>query len=94
MPIYEYKCEKCSFKFELLKNMGEDGGAPCPECQSHSHRILSPTYYIWKGARFVGENIGKNKGSKPKEQSVNKTESDKNPESGKKNDKPNQPRLN
>ncbi len=88
MPIYEYKCEECSFKFELLKNMGEDGGAPCPECQGHSRRIFSPMYSIWKGARFAGENISKNKGSRPKEQSVKKTESDKKPENGEKNDKP------
>ena len=87
MPIYEYECEKCSFKFELLRTIKEDGGAPCPKCQGHSRRILSPISYIWKGTRFAGENMGKKESSKPKEQSVN-AENDKKPENGKKNDKP------
>ena len=87
MPIYEYECEKCSFKFELLRNINENGGTPCPKCQSHSRRMLSPISYIWKGTRFAGENLSKNDGSKPKEQNVDKPEKDKTSE----NDKPTPP---
>ncbi|MDT8903632.1 FmdB family zinc ribbon protein [Anaeroselena agilis] len=33
MPIYEYSCEKCGKKVELLQKMGaESAGAPCPAC--------------------------------------------------------------
>lgn len=33
MPIYEYKCQKCSTKFELLQNMGATNeGVTCPKC--------------------------------------------------------------
>jgi len=35
MPIYEYKCESCGFRFESLQKMGEDY-PPCPNCGSES----------------------------------------------------------
>jgi len=33
MPIYEYKCQKCGNKFELLQNMSATNeGVACPKC--------------------------------------------------------------
>jgi len=33
MPIYEYKCEKCGIKFEILQNMdASNKGIVCPKC--------------------------------------------------------------
>lgn len=33
MPIYEYKCQKCGTKFELLQNIGATNkGVTCPKC--------------------------------------------------------------
>jgi len=33
MPIYEYKCRKCSTKFEMLQRMGaSNDGVSCPKC--------------------------------------------------------------
>ena len=33
MPIYEFKCRKCSHQFETLANSTEDGsGLICPKC--------------------------------------------------------------
>ncbi len=32
MPIYEYKCRKCSHEFERL--IRKDEVPPCPECQA------------------------------------------------------------
>ena len=86
MPIYEYKCEKCSCEFELLRSVKEDGGAPCPECQGHSPRVFSRMSYIWKGSRHTDEKVSKKESSEPKEQSVKKPESDKKKENGKKKD--------
>ncbi|MQY67381.1 MAG: zinc ribbon domain-containing protein [Dehalococcoidia bacterium] len=42
MPIYEYVCDKCQLKFELLKSMSHSGeDAPCPKCGSSAQRALS-----------------------------------------------------
>ena len=33
MPIYEYKCRKCSAKFDILKDIGATNeGITCPKC--------------------------------------------------------------
>lgn len=78
MPIYEYECEKCCFKFELLKKVGEDVEVSCPECRSQARRIFSSVPAIFKGSRWVG-----GKKQKPDSQienkADNKTEIDKKP---------------
>jgi len=84
MPIYEYECEKCSFKFDLLRKVGEDGGASCPRCQSYSRRLFSAVPFIFKGTRWVGERGREKEDSQPKDQSVNKAENEKKPEKSEK----------
>lgn len=33
MPLYEYRCEACGHRFEILQRMGEGAaGLECPEC--------------------------------------------------------------
>jgi len=33
MPIYEYKCESCGHRFDVLQSIGENGDKlSCPEC--------------------------------------------------------------
>jgi putative FmdB family regulatory protein len=35
MPIYEYQCQKCCHKFEVLQKLGEDGSnLKCPKCSA------------------------------------------------------------
>ncbi|MCX6011607.1 MAG: zinc ribbon domain-containing protein [Chloroflexi bacterium] len=42
MPIYEYVCDKCRLKFELLKAMSQsEEDAPCPKCGTSARRALS-----------------------------------------------------
>jgi putative FmdB family regulatory protein len=42
MPIYEYVCDKCHSKFELLKSMSQSGeDAACPKCGGRARRALS-----------------------------------------------------
>ena len=52
MPIYEYECERCSFRFELKKHFSDDGSASCPRCQGEARRLFSPVPIIFKGAGF------------------------------------------
>lgn len=33
MPLYEYRCQACADRFEVLQRMGQDGaGVTCPTC--------------------------------------------------------------
>ena len=40
MPIYEYRCEKCSSQFEVLTSFAErDRAQVCPTCESTRTRV-------------------------------------------------------
>ncbi|MFC1929705.1 FmdB family zinc ribbon protein [Chloroflexota bacterium] len=60
MPIYEYKCEKCSTRFDLRKRFGQNGDAQCPECASEARRIFTPVPIIFKGSGFYITDSRKN----------------------------------
>ena len=43
MPVYEYKCEKCGTKFEIMRGItaGEEG-IRCPRCSAEKPvRVIS-----------------------------------------------------
>jgi len=49
MPIYEYTCEKCDKKFEILI-IGKDKPA-CPECGNRKvKRLMSSCGFVSKGS--------------------------------------------
>jgi putative FmdB family regulatory protein len=42
MPIYEYVCNDCKTKFELMRPFSKSTEpAECPSCKSQARRILS-----------------------------------------------------
>ncbi len=43
MPIYEYECQKCGERFEILQKMNEESShLRCPRCQAERpQRVLS-----------------------------------------------------
>jgi putative FmdB family regulatory protein len=40
MPLFEYTCEKCTYKFEKLV-LGPDSEVKCPLCQSQAKKLYS-----------------------------------------------------
>ena len=52
MPIYEYECNGCSFRFELKRSLNEDTLVSCPQCGCETQRIFSPVSVIFKGSGF------------------------------------------
>jgi len=63
MPIYEYFCPQCNFKFELLRPLSQvDEIASCPYCHSSAKRIFSSFASPSKGADEISTSIG---GSSP-----------------------------
>jgi putative FmdB family regulatory protein len=43
MPIYEYKCDVCSYRFERNHPMADPPVTECPECHAHGVRKLFST---------------------------------------------------
>ncbi len=52
MPVYEYKCKNCHYRFELKQSFNDDPIVTCPQCASKAKRIFSPVPIIFKGSGF------------------------------------------
>jgi len=47
MPIYEYRCESCAEKFEVLTRFAErDNAQGCPACESTKTRVLVSSFAV------------------------------------------------
>ena len=69
MPLYDYKCAKCGYIFEVQQRISEEPLKHCPKCKGHIKRLISPAGIIFKGSGFhvTDYSRGKKKESKPKE---------------------------
>ncbi len=62
MPVYEYECESCSYRFEMKQGFDDNPVATCPRCECNARRIFSPTPIIFKGSGFyVTDNAAQDK---------------------------------
>lgn len=57
MPLYEYRCEACAHRFEVLQRLGEDAeGLECPRCgEARVARQLST--FAARGGTSSGESF-------------------------------------
>jgi len=50
MPIYEYRCESCAERFEILTRFAErDTAQVCPACESTRTRVLVSSFAVTGG---------------------------------------------
>ena len=53
MPIYEYLCDSCGFRFEQSQKMNENPLEKCPKCGEPVRRVIGLGLgLIFKGSRF------------------------------------------
>ncbi len=52
MPIYDYECGLCHFRFERKQRFDEEPVAICPKCQGKARRVLHSIPVIFKGSGF------------------------------------------
>ena len=52
MPIYEYECGDCRFRFEKRQGYHEDPESVCPQCKGKTYRVIHPAPIIFKGSGF------------------------------------------
>jgi len=53
MPVYEYECTNCNYKFEERQGINDRSLEICPRCQGKVRRVISKsTNFILKGSGF------------------------------------------
>jgi putative FmdB family regulatory protein len=50
MPIYEYACQKCKEKVEVIQRVGEEPLKICPHCGGRLKKLLSSPAIQFKGS--------------------------------------------
>lgn len=75
MPIYEYQCQLCHHKTEVLQKISDPALSVCPECHKSSFNkvISSPAGFELKGTGWYVTDF-KNAATKPSENSGSKAE--------------------
>ena len=54
MPIYEYVCQDCGERFELLRSMKDaDTPIPCRKCKSERTSRMLSLFFASSGGRVV-----------------------------------------
>ncbi len=49
MPIYEYECDSCHERFELMQKFSDKPVKRCHKCGGPVHKVLSPPALVFKG---------------------------------------------
>jgi len=60
MPVYEYKCKACGYRFEAEQSISEDPLTECPKCGGEIFRLIGSVGVQFKGGGFY---INDSKGS-------------------------------
>ena len=64
MPLYEYCCSECDYKFELLRPITRcDEDMPCPRCHNSAKRMLSKFASFSKDSDGLATSIAGTSGS-------------------------------
>ena len=49
MPLYEYQCEACDRRFELIRKFSDPPLETCPTCGGAVHKLMSTPAFQFKG---------------------------------------------
>ncbi len=52
MPTYEYECEKCRDRFEMVRHFSDPELTTCPRCGSPVRKVISSVGIVFKGSGF------------------------------------------
>lgn len=85
MPLYEYQCDTCDHRFEVIQKFSDAPIETCPNCGGSVTKLFSSPAIQFKGSGFYITDYarsGKSEGRSESKTESNKTESGK-AESGK-----------
>ena len=50
MPIYEYECESCKKRLEIMQKMSDPALEKCEHCLGKLRKLISPSGLVFKGS--------------------------------------------
>src|SRR5476649_2669578 len=50
MPLYEYQCDACGHRFEVIRKFSDEPLEGCPKCGGHIQKLISAPAFTFKGS--------------------------------------------
>src|SRR5216683_1701606 len=50
MPLYEYQCDACGHRFEVIRKFSDEPLEGCPKCGGHIQKLISAPAFAFKGS--------------------------------------------
>lgn len=59
MPLYEYQCQQCSERIEIIQKMSDPPYTHCPKCGGEMKKLVSSPAIQFKGSGFYKTDYAK-----------------------------------
>ncbi|MBZ5558587.1 MAG: zinc ribbon domain-containing protein [Acidobacteriia bacterium] len=77
MPLYEYECDGCGHRFEVIQKFSDPLVDTCPKCGSAVHKLMSSPAFHLKGTGWYATDYAKkDSGAPPRSDSGSKSSGD------------------
>ena len=64
MPLYEYQCDSCAHRFEVIQKFSDPLVETCPMCGAKVHKLMSSPAIQFKGSGwYITDYADKSKSS-------------------------------
>lgn len=63
MPLYEYECDNCGHRFEVIQKFSDEPVKVCPKCQGPVRKLLSSPAIQFKGSGWYITDYAKKSGT-------------------------------
>jgi len=72
MPIYEYKCTKCGYRFDMLQKFSDTPISLCPKCNGSVKKLVSHSSFQLKGSGWYLTDYARKGSPSPSSESTSK----------------------
>jgi putative FmdB family regulatory protein len=63
MPLYEYECDTCHHRFEVIQKFSDALVSECPKCKGPVHKLFSSPAIQFKGSGWYITDYAKKSGA-------------------------------
>jgi len=64
MPLYEYECDACGHRFEIIQKFSDAPVETCPRCGGAVHKVQSAPAFQFRGSGWYVTDYAKKSDSK------------------------------
>jgi putative FmdB family regulatory protein len=76
VPLYEYECQKCHYRFEKLQRLSDPPPPKCPECGGKVSQLVSAPAVQFKGSGWYVTDYARKGSTQPSDSKKPETKSE------------------